>query len=119
MYISLSVLILFFTSHLFAKDYFLFKKEERLKIETIVMSGKEVNTLCKKLNSQCKALKVDSTLIKHIPVTNFTNPVSQKCLFYKGKPIILLDQSRNEYNFCLFGDKSMIKSRDLGAVKSE
>ena len=82
-------------------------------------SGFLVETRCFKKISNCESLerikKYKKIKFKNTLHSNGTirNPASQFCSEIGGRNIILEDFKLNDYDFCMFKDKSMILSRDL------
>ena len=83
------------------------------KVKLTVIDKVSVNDTCVK-NKKCAALVAAATK-KTLPPTEGLagNPASNYCVEQKGVPRILKDEKRNEYDFCLFKDGSLVDSWEL------
>jgi putative hemolysin len=84
------------------------------KIQVTQIEKLWVNDICVK-NKKCQALETAKTK-KEMPVNNTGlagNPASTYCLANKGVPRILKDEKRQEYDYCIFKDGSLVDSWDL------
>lgn len=96
-----------------AKTLYLPGSEKKIPIEIVTKDKVKINSLCSKLDKKCKALiatKIKLTKTKH---QDGSHPASIGCERKGGESIILQDEKRNDYDYCLFKDGSMIDSWDL------
>jgi putative hemolysin len=86
------------------------------KIAIIDFNGFSVNDVCANKLNNCQAL-LATKLVRSISSLDTKrlvgHPASKMCFAKGGSSIILKDPKRNEYDYCLFPDGSMIDSWQL------
>lgn len=102
----------------FAKTLTWNKAGKIQKIEVIKMNNIHFNKECQKLAEKCHAFKALRMDLKTKHLSKLAgHPASKMCKTYGGQSIILKDEEKNEYDYCLFSDASMIDSWDLKNFK--
>lgn len=72
-----------------------------------------VNSICFTIKN-CKAIAAAKELQSSSkPTLGIGHPAAQYCQLVGGKNIILTDSKRNQIDYCLFSDESMVDAWDL------
>ena len=106
---SLCFILIFVCPYVYAEPFFLHsfqnsKKVELIKIDGIYFSKNCEEKTCEAFKSLSKKVdfKIQSKIRRH--------PASLTCFNLGGKNILLRDEKKNEWDFCIFKDQSMINS---------
>lgn len=115
-------LIFSFSSHAYTKvEVYYIKTLDNKIIKASFKRNKDHYLVSKKCFKKkgCDALKILNSKKKFEIKKEFhkngyiKSPFSLICSKFRGKNLILEDKKLNEYDFCMFSDKSMILSHDL------
>ncbi len=109
--------LLSLTANSFAKEFALDTGEKIIKYNIVKVNNISVDDKCAKDIQKCMAYKAVKKKAK-IPAKSETatligHPASKKCLNKGGAPLVLTDKLNNEYDFCIFKDKTLVNSWDI------
>ena len=107
------ILLILTINSAMAKTLYLPSSKKSVPIEILTKDNVKINSLCLKLDKKCKALMATKLKINKVKHQDGSHPASVGCEQKGGESIILQDDKRNDYDFCLFKDGSMIDSWDL------
>ena len=111
------ILLLLSTNLLAQSVFYTFNNNGKSeKIEINLYKKVKIDINCFKAKKSCLAIKALSSKVSK--KSSSGNPYSFYCQQVNGRPIILEDSKRNQYDFCQFTDQSMISSFDLYKERS-
>jgi uncharacterized protein len=104
----------FFSVESMAENFYYWSQNEKVSISLTKYNDLLISDNCIQ-NNKCDALKIFKASPKSIKLSNVIqgNYAGAYCKKLQGTILILIDEKKNEYEFCQFKDKSLISAWKL------